>query len=112
MYAFSPAADDNPNAAQTYGVSSIPTLMIFKGGEVVEDRAAPGLQAPHGVHDAERHSATGAVKVWCEGDIAKIGQALGLFADVRVQPENFVQDDDGRAAPFLARGCEHGSHLS
>jgi thioredoxin 1 len=28
--------DDNPNAAQTYGVSSIPTLMIFKGGEVVD----------------------------------------------------------------------------
>ena len=28
--------DDNPNAAQTYGVSSIPTLMIFKGGQVVE----------------------------------------------------------------------------
>ena len=28
--------DDNPSAAQSYGVSSIPTLMIFKGGEVVE----------------------------------------------------------------------------
>ena len=28
--------DDNPGAAQTYGVSSIPTLMIFKGGQVVE----------------------------------------------------------------------------
>jgi thioredoxin len=28
--------DDNPNAAQMYGVSSIPTLMIFKGGEVVD----------------------------------------------------------------------------
>ena len=28
--------DDNPEAAQNYGVSSIPTLMIFKGGEVVE----------------------------------------------------------------------------
>ena len=28
--------DNNPNAAQNYGVSSIPTLMIFKGGEVVE----------------------------------------------------------------------------
>jgi thioredoxin 1 len=28
--------DDNPSAAQTYGVSSIPTLMIFKGGEVVD----------------------------------------------------------------------------
>ncbi|MCE9556228.1 MAG: thioredoxin [Planctomycetes bacterium] len=28
--------DDNPEAAQNYGVSSIPTLMIFKDGEVVE----------------------------------------------------------------------------
>jgi thioredoxin 1 len=28
--------DDNPGAAQNYGVSSIPTLMIFKGGEVVD----------------------------------------------------------------------------
>ncbi len=28
--------DDSPRAAQSYGVSSIPTIMIFKGGEVVE----------------------------------------------------------------------------
>ncbi|HEY2148641.1 MAG TPA: thioredoxin [Pirellulales bacterium] len=28
--------DDNPSAAQNYGVSSIPTLMLFKGGEVVD----------------------------------------------------------------------------
>lgn len=28
--------DDAPMAAQNYGVSSIPTLMIFKGGEVVD----------------------------------------------------------------------------
>ena len=28
--------DDSPSAAQSYGVSSIPTLMIFKHGEVVE----------------------------------------------------------------------------
>ncbi len=28
--------DDNPEAAQQYGVNSIPTLMLFKGGEVVE----------------------------------------------------------------------------
>ncbi len=28
--------DNSPNAAQHYGVSSIPTLMIFKGGEVIE----------------------------------------------------------------------------
>ena len=28
--------DSSPGAAQKYGVSSIPTLMIFKGGEVVQ----------------------------------------------------------------------------
>jgi thioredoxin 1 len=28
--------DDNPNIAAGYGVSSIPTLMIFKNGEVVD----------------------------------------------------------------------------
>jgi thioredoxin 1 len=28
--------DNSPGAAQTYGVVSIPTLMIFNGGEVVE----------------------------------------------------------------------------
>ncbi len=28
--------DDSPNAAGQFGVSSIPTLMVFKGGEVVE----------------------------------------------------------------------------
>ncbi|MCA9188796.1 MAG: thioredoxin [Pirellulaceae bacterium] len=28
--------DDNPAMAQEYGVSSIPTLMVFKGGQVVE----------------------------------------------------------------------------
>ncbi len=28
--------DDSPLAAQQYGVNSIPTLMIFKGGTVVE----------------------------------------------------------------------------
>ncbi len=28
--------DDSPHAAMTYGVQSIPTLMVFKGGEVVE----------------------------------------------------------------------------
>ena len=27
--------DDNPGVAQNYGVEAIPTLMIFKGGEVV-----------------------------------------------------------------------------
>jgi len=28
--------DDSPNAAGSFGVSSIPTLMIFKGGDVVD----------------------------------------------------------------------------
>jgi thioredoxin 1 len=28
--------DDSPQAAQNYGVSSIPTIMLFKNGEVVE----------------------------------------------------------------------------
>jgi thioredoxin 1 len=28
--------DDAPNSAQNYGVSSIPTIMVFKGGEVVD----------------------------------------------------------------------------
>ncbi len=28
--------DDSPSAATQYGVSSIPTLMIFKGGQVVD----------------------------------------------------------------------------
>lgn len=28
--------DNSPGAAQDYGVSSIPTLMVFKNGEVVE----------------------------------------------------------------------------
>ena len=28
--------DESPQAAQSYGVTSIPTLMVFKGGEVVE----------------------------------------------------------------------------
>ena len=28
--------DEAPGSAQSYGVSSIPTLMVFKGGEVVD----------------------------------------------------------------------------
>jgi thioredoxin 1 len=28
--------DDNPSMAMEYGIDSIPTLLIFKGGEVVE----------------------------------------------------------------------------
>jgi thioredoxin 1 len=48
--------DDSPAAAQNYGVSSIPTLMIFKGGDVVErfvgvqpkDRLQKALDAAKG----------------------------------------------------------------
>lgn len=28
--------DDSPGVAQNYGISSIPTVMVFKGGDVVE----------------------------------------------------------------------------
>ncbi|HBN76397.1 thioredoxin [Rubinisphaera italica] len=28
--------DDNPNTASEHGISAIPTLMVFKGGELVE----------------------------------------------------------------------------
>ena len=28
--------DDSPNTAAAYGISSIPTLMIFKGGEIAD----------------------------------------------------------------------------
>ena len=28
--------DDNPSVAQRFGISSIPTLLVFKGGEVAE----------------------------------------------------------------------------
>lgn len=28
--------DDNPNVATEHGISAIPTLMVFKGGEMVE----------------------------------------------------------------------------
>jgi thioredoxin 1 len=37
--------DDNPNTAQSYGVSSIPTLIMFKGGKDV-DRIV-GVQPKH-----------------------------------------------------------------
>src|SRR5438093_10426939 len=46
--------DDSPNAAQEYGVSSIPTLMIFKGGQVV-DRFA-GVQPKRRLQQALEQS--------------------------------------------------------
>jgi thioredoxin 1 len=42
--------DDSPNTASTYGVSSIPTLMIFKNGEVA-DRFV-GVQPKKRLQDA------------------------------------------------------------
>jgi len=42
--------DDAPNSAQSYGVSSIPTLMLFKSGEVVERFV--GVQTKKRLQDA------------------------------------------------------------
>ena len=42
--------DNSPGAAQSYGVSSIPTLMIFKSGEVVERFV--GVQPKNRLQDA------------------------------------------------------------
>ena len=42
--------DVAPNAAQSYGVSSIPTLMIFKHGEVIERFV--GVQAKSKLQEA------------------------------------------------------------
>jgi len=43
-------ADDSPNIAASYGVNSIPTIMIFKNGEVV-DRFV-GVQPKSRLQDA------------------------------------------------------------
>ncbi len=37
--------DDNPGAAQRFGVSSIPTLMVFRNGEVAESFVGPRPKA-------------------------------------------------------------------
>ncbi len=37
--------DDSPESARNYGVTSIPTLMVFKGGEVVERFVGPQTKA-------------------------------------------------------------------
>lgn len=42
--------DDSPTTAANYGVSSIPTLMIFKGGDVVERFV--GLQPKNRLQEA------------------------------------------------------------
>ena len=38
--------DDNPNVPQTLGVTSIPTLMMFKDGKLV-DRAIGAMPKPN-----------------------------------------------------------------
>lgn len=49
--------DQHPEVAERYGVRSIPTLLLFQGGEVVDQRvgAMPleDLQAFVAAHDAE-----------------------------------------------------------
>lgn len=47
--------DDSPNTAQAYGVNSIPTLIIFKNGEVV-DRFV-GVQPKNRLQDAIEQAA-------------------------------------------------------
>lgn len=42
--------DDSPNAAQRYGVMNIPTLLIFKGGDVV--RKFVGIQQKNVLQEA------------------------------------------------------------
>jgi thioredoxin 1 len=42
--------DESPGTAQNYGVSSIPTLMVFKGGDVVERLV--GVQPKNKLQDA------------------------------------------------------------
>ncbi|MEN6407574.1 MAG: thioredoxin [Thermoguttaceae bacterium] len=42
--------DESPNTASAYGVSSIPTIMLFKGGEVI-DRFV-GVQPKKRLQDA------------------------------------------------------------
>lgn len=48
--------DDNPNAAQQYGVMSIPTIILFKGGkpvgQVVGFQAEPRLKEFIATHTA------------------------------------------------------------
>lgn len=46
--------DENPELAAKFGVRSIPTLMIFKGGEVAGTKigAAPKTALSHWIHGA------------------------------------------------------------
>lgn len=46
--------DDNPQTGQKYGIMSIPTLLIFKGGEMVEQMT--GSQGKDALAEAiEKH---------------------------------------------------------
>jgi thioredoxin 1 len=42
--------DDSPNTAMNFGISAIPTLILFKGGEVVERFV--GVQPKHRLQEA------------------------------------------------------------
>ena len=42
--------DDSPHSAESFGVSSIPTLMVFKGGQVVS--RFQGIQPKHRLQEA------------------------------------------------------------
>ena len=46
--------DESPNLAATYGVSSIPTVMIFKGGDVVDSfiGVQPKTRLQQAINDA------------------------------------------------------------
>ncbi len=44
--------DHNPNVASTYGVRSIPTLLLFKGGKVVEQLVGAGPQTKTKLEEA------------------------------------------------------------
>ena len=46
--------DENPNTATQYGIMSIPTMMIFKNGELV-DRLVGALPKPQIMEKLEPH---------------------------------------------------------
>ena len=46
--------DESPGIAQRYGIRGVPTLYVFKGGEVVGKLAGRSAQAEHRCADAAR----------------------------------------------------------
>jgi thioredoxin 1 len=53
--------DDSPATAQTYGVRSIPTIALFKGGEIV-DGVVGAVPASYFVQMLDKHLAAAAVR--------------------------------------------------